>query len=129
VNHLHLMVPSVPEAAAFFERYFELRKTGGNAGLTVLLDDAGFVLTLMKLGSKSTGAYPAKHSAQAFEVIRRAYPALEPCEDALSAALMNAGPIIHPPLILMNAAPLEHFERWVDSRRGPADSALFNEPR
>ena len=32
---------------------------GGNAGLTVLLDDAGFVLTLMKLGSKSTGTYPA----------------------------------------------------------------------
>jgi len=59
-----------------------------------------------------TGAYPAKRSAQAFEVIRRAYPAIEPCEDALSAALMNAGPIIHPPLILMNAAPLEHFERW-----------------
>jgi len=59
-----------------------------------------------------TGAYPAKRSDQAFEVIRRAYPAIEPCEDALSAALMNAGPIIHPPLILMNAAPLEHFERW-----------------
>ncbi len=32
--------------------------------------------------------------------------------DALSGALMNAGPIIHPPLILMNAAPLQHFERW-----------------
>ena len=59
VNHLHLMVPSVPEAAGFFEKYFELRKAGGNAGLTVLLDDAGFVLTLMKVGSKSTGAYPA----------------------------------------------------------------------
>jgi opine dehydrogenase len=59
-----------------------------------------------------TGAYPAKRSARALEVIRRAYPAIEPCEDALSAALMNAGPIIHPPLILMNAAPLEHFERW-----------------
>jgi opine dehydrogenase len=26
--------------------------------------------------------------------------------------LLNAGPIIHPPLIIMNAAPLEHFERW-----------------
>ena len=25
---------------------------------------------------------------------------------------MNAGPIIHPPLILMNAGPLQHFERW-----------------
>jgi opine dehydrogenase len=30
----------------------------------------------------------------------------------LSAALMNAGPIIHTPLILMNAGPLEHYERW-----------------
>jgi opine dehydrogenase len=59
-----------------------------------------------------TGAYPAKRAAQALEVIRRAYPAAQPCEEALSAALMNAGPIIHPPLILMNAAPLEHFERW-----------------
>jgi opine dehydrogenase len=25
---------------------------------------------------------------------------------------MNAGPIIHPPLIVMNAAPLQHFEKW-----------------
>ena len=25
---------------------------------------------------------------------------------------MNAGPIIHPPLILLNAGPLQHFERW-----------------
>jgi opine dehydrogenase len=59
-----------------------------------------------------TGAYPAKRSAHALEVIGRAYPAIEPCENALSAALMNAGPVIHPPLILMNAAPLEHFKRW-----------------
>ena len=59
VNHLHLMVPSVPEAAGFFEKYFELRRESGNAGLTVLRDDSGFVLTLMKMSSKSTGAYPA----------------------------------------------------------------------
>ena len=25
---------------------------------------------------------------------------------------MNAGPVIHPPLIMMNAAPLERFEAW-----------------
>ena len=50
VNHLHLMVPDVPAAAGFFEKYFELRKANGNAGLTVLLDDGGFVLTLMKMG-------------------------------------------------------------------------------
>ena len=59
-----------------------------------------------------TGAFPARRGAHAFEVIGRAYPAIEPVEDALSGALMNAGPIIHPPLILMNAGPLEHFERW-----------------
>ena len=34
-------------------------------------------------------------------------PSVEPCGNALSGALMNAGPIIHPPLILMNAGPLE----------------------
>lgn len=59
-----------------------------------------------------TGTYPAKRAAHAHDVIAQAYPAIEPCEDVLSAALLNAGPIIHPPLILLNAAPLQHFERW-----------------
>ena len=46
-------------------------------------------------------------------MISAAFPGvIEDCGDALSGALMNAGPIIHPPLILMNAAPLQHFERW-----------------
>lgn len=58
------------------------------------------------------GVFPAQRTVTALEVIRRAYPAVHPVEDALSAALMNAGPVIHPPLILMNAGPLEHFERW-----------------
>ncbi len=47
------MVPDVPAASAFFEKYFDLRKSGGNAGLTVLLDDSGFVLTLMKIAARS----------------------------------------------------------------------------
>lgn len=60
-----------------------------------------------------TGVLPAKHSDRALEVISRAFPgAIEPCSDALSGALMNAGPIIHPPLILMNAGPIEHFDSW-----------------
>ena len=58
VNHLHLMVPDVRATSTFFEKYFDLRKSGGNAGLTVLLDDSGFVLTLMKISSSSGGAYP-----------------------------------------------------------------------
>jgi opine dehydrogenase len=57
--------------------------------------------------------YPQARSAQALAVIDKAFPGvIEDCGDALSGALMNAGPIIHPPLILMNAAPLQHFERW-----------------
>lgn len=60
-----------------------------------------------------TGVYPLQHSAHALAVISRAFPdVIEDCGDALSGALMNAGPIIHPPLIMMNAAPLQHFERW-----------------
>ena len=59
-----------------------------------------------------TGVYPARSAAAAIEVIRQAYPSVHACGDALSGALMNAGPVIHPPLMVMNAAPLQHFERW-----------------
>ena len=59
-----------------------------------------------------TGVFPASRSANALAVIRRAFPAVEDCGDALSGALMNAGPVIHPPLIMMNAAPLQHFPAW-----------------
>ncbi len=59
-----------------------------------------------------TGCFPAKNHDHAFAVISKAFPVIEPIEDALSGALMNAGPIIHPPLIIMNAGPLEHFDAW-----------------
>ena len=38
--------------------------------------------------------------------------AIEPFEDALSAALMNAGPVIHSSLIIINAGPIGHFHKW-----------------
>jgi opine dehydrogenase len=59
-----------------------------------------------------TGVYPARQTDHALSVIAQAYPCIERCEDALSGALMNAGPIIHPPLILMNAGPLQASERY-----------------
>lgn len=59
-----------------------------------------------------TGVYPARHAERALAVIRQAFPAVHGCGDALSGALMNAGPIIHPPLMVMNAAPLQHFPKW-----------------
>ncbi len=66
-----------------------------------------------------TGVFPLTQEDHALEVIGRAFPGvIEPCGDALSGALMNAGPIIHPPLITMNAAPLEHFEKWDIHKEG-----------
>ena len=59
-----------------------------------------------------TGVFPARDARDAIDVLKRAYRSIEVCGDALSGALMNAGPIIHPPLILMNAGPLEHFPAW-----------------
>jgi len=59
-----------------------------------------------------TGVFPARNAAHALAKLREAYPAIEPIGDALSGALMNAGAIIHSPLILMNAGPLEHFDAW-----------------
>jgi opine dehydrogenase len=59
-----------------------------------------------------TGVLPERAAPSALAVLSRAYCSIEPCGDVLSAALMNAGPIIHPPLIVMNAGPLEHFPAW-----------------
>jgi opine dehydrogenase len=70
-----------------------------------------------------TGVFPLTMQGHALEVIGRAFPGvIEPCGDALSGALMNAGPIIHPPLITMNAAPLEHCERWDIHKEGTQPS-------
>jgi opine dehydrogenase len=65
------------------------------------------------------GVFPLKARDHALDVIGRAFPGvIEPCGDALSGALMNAGPIIHPPLIVMNAGPIEQFERWDIHKEG-----------
>jgi opine dehydrogenase len=65
------------------------------------------------------GVFPLRSAEHALAVIARAFPgAIEPCGDALSGALMNAGPIIHPPLVVMNAGPIEHFERWDIHKEG-----------
>jgi opine dehydrogenase len=66
-----------------------------------------------------TGVFPTRLADNAVKVVGRAFPGvIEPCGDALSATLMNAGPIIHPPLIVMNASPLEHFARWDIHKEG-----------
>jgi opine dehydrogenase len=86
-------------------------ETGTLPWLTRMHGPAEVAIT-MRATRLPTGVFPAEKSAAAFAVLRAAFPSVEPIEDALAGALMNAGPIIHPPLILMNAGPLEHFERW-----------------
>jgi opine dehydrogenase len=66
-----------------------------------------------------TGVLPLRRQSYALAVLGRAFPGvIEPCGDVLSGALMNAGPIIHPPLLMMNAGPLEHFPRWDIHKEG-----------
>jgi opine dehydrogenase len=65
------------------------------------------------------GVFPLRTADHALGVIGLAFPSvIEPCGDALSGALMNAGPIIHPPLIIMNSGPIEHFDRWDIHKEG-----------
>ena len=69
-----------------------------------------------------TGVFPARDADAAIAVLQKAYPAVHGCGNALSGALLNAGPIIHPPLIVMNAGPIEHFERWDIHKEGTQGS-------
>lgn len=60
LNHLNLAVSDVPEARDFLQKYFGLRPAApGTASFALLLDDDGFVLTLMKAGENSEAKYPA----------------------------------------------------------------------
>lgn len=61
LNHLNLTVSDVAETRAFLEKYFGFQSADGIEGdnsFDVLFDDAGLVLTLMKVGEKDV-RYPA----------------------------------------------------------------------
>ena len=73
-----------------------------------------------------TGVFPAKNSDHAFPILEQAYPVIERIEDALSGALMNAGRIIHPPLIMMKPGPMEHLTSGTSitkARNPPSDAS------
>lgn len=53
------------------------------------------------------GVFPASRSSAALERIAALFPASRPCADVLDAALTNAGVVIHPPLVLVNAASID----------------------
>jgi catechol 2,3-dioxygenase-like lactoylglutathione lyase family enzyme len=61
LNHTNLAVPDVAALRDFLERHFgfTVLETRGRAAMSVLRDDAGFILTLMKSKSEDgPAAYP-----------------------------------------------------------------------
>jgi opine dehydrogenase len=53
------------------------------------------------------GVFPASRTAVVAPRIMELYPAARPCADALDAALTNVGPVLHPPLVLLNAGAID----------------------
>jgi opine dehydrogenase len=53
------------------------------------------------------GVFPASRSKDALARITELFPATRPCVDAVDVALNNAGPVIHPPLVLVNAGAID----------------------
>lgn len=65
-----------------------------------------------------TGVYPAAETGRALELLRQIYPAAEPVEDVLSAGLLNSNGALHPPLVLLNAGPIERLSAYDIHREG-----------
>lgn len=53
------------------------------------------------------GVFPASRSDPVIACLAELFPAVRPCADALDVALTNAGPVIHPPLVLLNAGAID----------------------
>lgn len=69
-----------------------------------------------------TGVFPSEATDAAMAVIRQVLPEAVAARDILDVALLNGGPMIHPPLILMNAGPIEHCDRWDIHKEGTQPS-------
>jgi opine dehydrogenase len=78
---------------------FLTRKTGPAA-----------VTAPVRAANLPVGVFPASRSKTALATITALFPATRPCVDVLDAALTNAGPVIHPALVLVNAASIDAGE-------------------
>ena len=55
------------------------------------------------------GALPSAATGPAVRLLHEVYPAVEPVEGALSAALLNSNGALHAPLVFLNAAAIERL--------------------
>jgi opine dehydrogenase len=65
------------------------------------------VRVAVRAANLPTGVFPAHRTDAALGRIAPLYPAIRSRVDALDAALSNAGPVIHPPLVLLNAGAID----------------------
>jgi opine dehydrogenase len=64
------------------------------------------VKVAVRAANLPTGVFPAAHTETVLARLSTLFP-VRGCVDALDAALTNAGPIIHPPLVLLNAGAID----------------------
>ncbi len=53
------------------------------------------------------GVFPASRAPAVLARVAELFPAARPCADVLDVALTNAGVVIHPPLVLVNAGAID----------------------
>jgi catechol-2,3-dioxygenase len=93
LNHLNLTVVSPEETSAFLAKYFELEPAGGNAGMQLMNDDHGMVLTLMKARADDHGVkYPGSFHIGFIQPSRQRV-------DEINARLAADGYQVQPPSI------------------------------
>src|SRR5882672_4556833 len=96
---------SVPVSASANGR-FALAETGT---LPYLARKTGVtsVSAPVRAANLPLGVFPASRVEPTRARLAELFPSIRPCADALDAALTNAGPVMHPPLVLLNAGPID----------------------
>jgi opine dehydrogenase len=85
---------------------FALAETGTLPYLTRKTGVAA-VSAPVRAANLPVGVFPAARSRETLARVAELFPATRPCVDAVDVALTNAGPVIHPPLVLVNAGAID----------------------
>ncbi len=87
-------------------RPFAFAETGTLPYLARLTGPA-VVKAPLRAANLPAGAFPASRAKETLARVGDLFVGVRPCVDVLDAALTNAGPVIHPPLVLVNAAAMD----------------------
>src|SRR3989449_4732275 len=88
--------------------FFFFNDTATTEIYTLSLHDAlpiSVVKAPLRAANLPIGVFPASRGPRVLPRLAELFPAVRPCADALDVALTNAGPVIHPPLVLLNTGP------------------------